>query len=76
MRKHAEQGSLGIMTSELMWPEAGPDIELVRQQMALQPPDGPVQLEHDGARVTKVKWMSGGTLCSVSASLTTKAPGT
>jgi hypothetical protein len=45
----------------------GPDIEVIRAQMTVTPPDdGSVQVEHDGTRVTAVRWTSGGTPCSVS----------
>lgn len=57
------------MTSKT-WPDFGPDVVLVRQQMTLHPPDeGSVVVEHDGERITAVAWTQNGERRSVSTSI-------
>jgi hypothetical protein len=45
----------------------GPDVEVVRQQMTLEPPDsGSVTVESDGDQITAVAWTHNGRRCSAS----------
>ena len=54
------------------WSDFGPDVELIREQMRIQPPDdGSVFVEDDGERVTSVAWTHQGQRCSVSTTLVT-----
>jgi hypothetical protein len=63
------------MTSQIWWRDPGPDVEMIRLQLAANPPDdGSFQLEQEDGYVTKATWTSNGRACSVSASLRTKRP--
>ena len=49
------------------WRDFGPDVQAIRQQMAVNPPDeGSIVIEDDGERVTAVAWTHNGQRCSVS----------
>ena len=53
--------------SRKAWPGFGPDVEFIRQQMSLHPPDaGSIVVEDDGERITAVAWTHNGERCSVS----------
>jgi hypothetical protein len=57
------------------WQDFGPDVEYVRQQMAVQPPDpDSIEVEDDGERITAIAWTHKGQRCSVSTPIVTEAP--
>jgi hypothetical protein len=57
------------------WRDFGPDVEVIRDQMALQPPDdGSIVVESDGEKVTGISWTHKGERCSVSTPILTPLP--
>lgn len=58
-----------------MWLDYGPDIEVIRTQMSLEPPDdGSIHVEQDGERITAVSWTHNGRRCSVSTAIVASVP--